>query len=337
MQDTWHVSLTRLLLFWLTLLITPTGHAGDWMQHRQDIMGTRLVIDIQAQNPEQGQACIRAAVAEMMRIDQGMSPWISDSEISRINRDASIQPVAISAELAMLLDKARTLSELSGGAFDITFSSIGHRYDYRRGLRPSEQNIQAALPAIDYRNVQVNKQQVSFSHPGTRIDLGGIAKGYAVDRAIETLLKCGIKNAYVSAGGDSRIAGDRAGRPWIIGIQHPRDDNKLVLRLPLSNSAISTSGDYERFFVVEGERVHHILDPGTGRPADASMGATVIGPDATTTDALSTGLFVLGHEKGLQLIEKMAQYEAIIIDAQGRVGYSSGLQSIGMHQADDKN
>jgi thiamine biosynthesis lipoprotein len=159
-----------------------------------------------------------------------------------------------------------------------------------------------------------------------RIDLGGIAKGYAVDRAIDITRDCGIERAMISAGGDSRIIGDRGGRPWMIGIRHPRDSSGIALRLPLSDSAISTSGDYERFFIADGKRVHHIIDPDTGRSAGASWSATVIGPDALTTDALSTTIFILGAADGLALIESLDGFDAIVIDSGGKVHYSSGFQ-----------
>ena len=187
-------------------------------------------------------------------------------------------------------------------------------------------DARAALPRIDYRKLMLQNQTVKFALPGMRIDLGGIAKGHAVDRAIEIARQCGIPHAVISAGGDSRILGDKQGRPRIFGIQHPRRTDELVLRLPLSNTAISTSGDYERFFIADDERIHHIINPQTGRSAKTSWSATVIGPDATTTDALSTTVFILGPQKGLQLIESLPGIDAIIIDSNAQIHYSSGLQ-----------
>ena len=159
------------------------------------------------------------------------------------------------------------------------------------------------------------------------IDLGGIAKGYAVDRAIHILQKCGIQQALVSAGGDSKILGDKQGRPWMIGIQHPRKKQAVALSIPLTDTAISTSGDYERFFLSNDERIHHIINPQTGKSAKQSWSATVIGPDAITTDALSTTIFILGAEKGLKLINSLDNIDAIIIDSSGVVHYSSGLEN----------
>jgi thiamine biosynthesis lipoprotein len=157
------------------------------------------------------------------------------------------------------------------------------------------------------------------------VDLGGIAKGHAVDRCIAILVQAGITDASVAAGGDSRIVGDRNGHPWTVGIRHPRRENEMSAVLPLVDTAISTSGDYERFFERDGIRYHHILDPQTGRSAAGAWSVTILGPDATTTDALSTSVFVLGVERGLSLIDRLPGVDAIVIDPQGQLRYSEGL------------
>jgi len=262
----------------------------------------------------------------MDRIDALMSTYRDDSELSYINRNASIEAVAISDELLYLLRRSIYFSEISTGAFDITYASIGYAYDYRKQQKPSDQLVTEKLPAIDYRHIELQDRKVRFNNSAVRIDLGGIAKGYAVDRAIDILQHCGITRAMVSAGGDSRIIGDREGQPWVIGIQHPRDPQGIALRLPLSDSAISTSGDYERFYIENGERIHHIINPLTGRSAKGIWSATVTGSDAMTTDALSTTIFILGVVEGLALIENLDGIDAIIIDNNGKVHYSSGFQ-----------
>jgi thiamine biosynthesis lipoprotein len=184
-----------------------------------------------------------------------------------------------------------------------------------------------ALEAVDYRNLHVDLETntVRFAKEGMRIDLGGIAKGYAVDRSIEHLRRLGIEHAMVNAGGDTRLLGDRRGKPWIVGIRDPRNDGRFVTRLPLEGEAISTSGDYERYFEEDGVRYHHILVPGTGRSASGVRSATVIGADATLTDGLSTTVFVLGVERGMRLIASLPGVEAVVVDEQGRIYYSDGL------------
>ncbi|MEW8586050.1 MAG: FAD:protein FMN transferase, partial [Candidatus Thiodiazotropha sp.] len=230
-----------------------------------------------------------------------------------------------------LIETSLEYSELTDGAFDITFASIGHRYDYRKGIRPTDSLIDRTLPLIDYRNIHLDKDKstVFFEKKGVRIDLGGIAKGYAVDRGIELLQQQGIVHALISAGGDSRLLGDHRGRPWHIGVQAPRDKDRMAAMLPLVDSAISTSGDYERFFERDGVRYHHIISPKTGRSADTLQSVTIIGPNATRTDALSTSVFVLGVEKGMALINRLEDVDGVIIDGDGEMITSQGFAGDG--------
>ena len=181
---------------------------------------------------------------------------------------------------------------------------------------------------IDYRYLILDEERstVFFTKLGVKIDLGGIAKGHAVDQAIQHLHRLGIKHALVSAGGDTRVSGDRLGRPWQIGIRDPRKSEEVIITLPFQNTALSTSGDYEKYFVEEGITYHHILHPETGKSAHEIRSASVLGKDATTTDALSTSVFVLGIEKGLQLLNNLAGFEGILIDHDGNLHYSEGLK-----------
>ncbi len=308
----------------LALAATPAG--AEWYQQQRELMGTRVEVELWHESAGSAARCAGLAFDEIGRIESVMSTYLGGSEITFINNNAAIAPVEISAEMGYLLRESLRFSELTGGAFDITYASVGHAYDYRARQKPDDRAIAHGLAAIDYRHVELADGKVRFRHGGVRIDLGGIAKGYAVDRAAAVLRDCGVVDAMVSAGGDSRILGDRRGRAWVIGIRHPRDPDGIALRLPLANSAISTSGDYERFFLDAGERVHHIINPGTGRSATRSWSATVTGPDAVTTDALSTSIFVLGAADGLALIERLDGIDAIIIDNHGKLHYSSGFE-----------
>ena len=319
--------LTGLLFSSLMSLAVSLPLQADWLRRSENIMGTRVSVELWDDASGRAADCARRVFDEMRRIDALMSPFRTDSEVAAINRDAAIEAVAISPELYDLIERSLEFSRLSDGAFDISFASVGYRYDYRRGIRPDDDSIHRMIDNIDYRQIRLENGRIRFGKPGMRIDLGGIAKGHAVDRSIELLRDCGIEHALVSAGGDSRLLGDRNGRPWMIGIRHPRRDDAVALRLPLENSAISTSGDYERFFISNGERVHHIINPRTGKSAGNSWSSTVIGPDATTTDALSTTLFILGAERGLKLIDQLDGLDAIIIDATGQIHYSSGLMA----------
>ncbi|KZZ52035.1 hypothetical protein A3760_18545 [Oleiphilus sp. HI0122] len=183
---------------------------------------------------------------------------------------------------------------------------------------------------MDYRKITLDElsKTVSLQSKTMRLDLGGIAKGYSVDRAVEILKQAGVKNARVSAGGDMRLLGDKRGKPWVVGIRDPRVKSDNAVVLPLENVAISTSGDYERFFVnEEGTRVHHILSPKTGKPAKGIQSVTILGEHATQTDALSTAVFILGLDKGLALINSMPGIDVIILDEHRRMHYSSDLTS----------
>ena len=300
---------------------------AQWYEATQAIMGTRVHAEIWAADDAGGTALLDMVMAEMRRVDAAFSPYRESSELSRLNREAPAGWVSVSAELFELLDQSRRVSELTSGAFDVTYASIGRYYDYREGRLPPDEVRDAAVAAIDYHHIELDRagRRVRYSRPEVYVDLGGIAKGHAVDRAVALLQARGVTQASVSAGGDSRILGDRRGEPWNVGIRDPRRDGVMAVVLPLLDTAVSTSGDYERFFEADGVRYHHILDPAMGDSARDSWSVTILGPEATLTDALSTSVFVLGPEKGLALIDRLPGIDAIIIDSAGQLRYSADL------------
>lgn len=313
------------------LLLLATSVQAKWYGDTQDVMGTRVSVTFWLEDEAKAAEALVAVMAEMHRIDQHFSPYIASSELSRANQQAVLataeKPLAISAELTRLIDKSLYYSQLTDGAFDITFASLARYYDYRKKLTPSEAQRAALLPAINYRLIHLDKQHRTlwFEHPQLYIDLGGIAKGYAVDRGIDILRGYGIAHASLSAGGDSRVLGDKRGRPWLVGIKNPRAD-AVAISLPLDNVSVSTSGDYERYFIADnGERVHHIINPRTGKSTSGVNSVTIIGPLGFDTDPLSTSVFVMGPEKGLALINQLPGFDAVIITSQGKVLYSQGL------------
>lgn len=320
------VVLRRFLIFAGCLLWSVVATA-EWYTNEQAIMGTVVRTELWSDDPLTAAEAIRLVNEEMHRIDRSMSTYKPDSEISRINRDAAKNPVTISAELLDIIARGIEMSRLTHGAFDITYASVGQLYDYRAGVRPDEKQIAATLPAISYRFVELDlvERTVFFARQGVRIDLGGIAKGYAVERGAGILRAQGIAHGLVSAGGDSRVLGDRRGAPWIVGVRDPRNSDRVVARLPLIDEAISTSGDYERFFEEDGVRYHHIISPATGHSASEVRSVTIIGPDATMTDGLATSVFVMGVDNGLQLIDSLDDFEAVIVDKHGRLHRSGGF------------
>jgi FAD:protein FMN transferase len=307
--------------------LAATAAPAAWIGESIDLMGTEVSVELWHDDEAAGRRLVEDVLEEYRRIDRSMSTYRPDSEISQINAQAADRALAVGDELLGLIARSLELSAASGGAFDITYESVGYLYDFRARRRPSDADVTARLAAVDYRHVEVDSESstIRFLRPGVRVNLGGIAKGYAVERAATMLREQGVRHALLNAGGDTRVVGDRRGEPWIVGIRHPRAADGVVTRLPLVDEAISTSGDYERFFEENGRRYHHILNPATGQPTEGILSVTVIGPDATITDGLSTTLFVLGAEAGIALIEDFAGYEAVVVDASGRLTYSSGL------------
>jgi thiamine biosynthesis lipoprotein len=318
--------ISHIKLILLLLLFMQSASAG-WLREEADIMGTRITVELFHAHPDLARHAIDGVLSEMRRIDAGMSPYIKTSELARLNESAQQQAFATSDELFSLIQRSLDFSELTDGAFDITFASVGFLYDYRNRTRPDDGQREKAAALINYRKLVFDHDSstIAFSNPGMRIDLGGIAKGHAVDRCIGLLQQLGVKQALVTAGGDSRMIGNRWGRPWSIGVRDPRNEDKLAAVIPLQDVAVSTSGDYQRYFEEDGIRYHHIINPRSGDSARALQSVTIIGPDATTTDALSTSVFVMGLESGLELINRMSDIDAILVDQKGRLHYSDNL------------
>ena len=292
-------------------------------------MGTQITVELWADDKGAGDRAIDAVLGEMRHVDETMSTYKPTSEVSLVNAHAASRPMHITHELFNLLNAAKGYSVLTHGAFDITYASVGYLYDFRKHVRPDEAQIHRALPAVNYEHILLDTkaQTVQFSEKGVRIDLGGIAKGYAVDRGIDALKARRIERAYVSAGGDSRIIGDRFGKPWMVGIRDPRKAaGEVITRIPLVDAAISTSGDYERFFEEDGVRYHHIIDPRTGHSASKVRSATIIGPFAMRTDGLSKTAFVLGPDEAMKIYNRIEDIDAIIVKLDGTVIYSKGLE-----------
>jgi thiamine biosynthesis lipoprotein len=314
----------------LLLVVLAVPARAEWVRRVTDgIMGTRITVELWSDDRAQADRGIEAVLQEMRHIDETMSTYKPTSEVSLVNAKAADGPMRITKELFDLLVTAREYSVLTDGAFDITYASVGYLYDFRKHVRPAEAQIERALPGVNYRHVLLDpvQQTVQFSQKGVRIDLGGIAKGYSVDRGIEALKSLGFTRAYVSAGGDSRIIGDRFGKPWMVGIRDPRKEaGEVITRIPLVNAAISTSGDYERFFEEDGVRYHHIIDPRTGHSASKVRSATIIGPAAIRTDGLSKTAFVLGPEKAMEIYNRIDDIDAIIVKLDGTVIHSKGLE-----------
>jgi thiamine biosynthesis lipoprotein len=303
--------------------------AGRWFGRDEAIMGTAVHVELWNDDAALAQRAIDAVMAEMHRIDRLMSPYKTDSELSLINRGAGARPVAICDELFGLIERSLHFSRLSDGAFDITYAAVGRLYDYRQGIAPDAAALQRAKAAVGWQHLVLDAQArtVAFAHDGMRIDLGGFAKGHVVDTSIAILRRMGIQHAVVAAGGDSHVLGDRHGRPWSIAVRDPRDAQRIVAVLPLQDTSISTSGDYERFFERDGVRHHHLIDPKTGTSPSAVHSVTILAADGLTSEALSKCVFVMGLARGMRLVESQRGVDAVVVDEAGALHFSSGLAS----------
>jgi len=328
------LALTISVLFFGGLLVSLPAYGeqtpGYLVSENRALMGTEVIIKAVGENRAEMERAVQDAFEEISRLERMMSNFIPTSELSRINQQAGKAPVPVSRELFSVIQKSLYFSGLTEGTFDISFASVGKLWDFRAGILPSPEAIAKQLPFVDYRKIRLNEKDSSvyLPYPEMEIGLGGIGKGYAVDRAMDVLTKHGIQDAVVMAGGDMMVKGKKGKDLWRVGLRDPDDKNKILAVLPLEDQAVSTSGDYERFFIKDGVRYHHIIDTKTGYPARLCRSVTLLAKDATTTDGLTKGVFIMGPERGMALVERLEGVEAIIIDAQGKMHLSSGLASL---------
>ncbi len=310
----------------LLLLQAPTEHR-IW---KGQAMGSSL--EIQASGPDAAllDRAVAAAREEIARLERMMTDWKDAGPLMEINRQAGLRPVEVPRELFFILRKSIQISELTEGAFDVTFAGAGKlwRWWEKDPPLPSAEEVRAALAKVGWRHLLLDEKQGTayLDVPGARIGLGAVGPGYAGDLAVRKMRELGVSGALVNLSGDVMAAGTCGGRPWEVSIRHPRRPGEAFAVLPVSNRAVSTSGDYERFFVKDGKRYGHIIDPRTGYPAGGCQSATVTAPTLAFADALATAVFVLGPAKGMELVERLPEVEALIVAADGTVTASSGLE-----------
>ena len=293
-------------------------------------MGTVVEITAVAPNDTLAQATLTAGFQEIRRLENLLSTWIQTSELSRVNQAAGQEPVGVSAEIFSLLTRALEIADDTEGGFNIAIGPAVRLWNIPESSRiPSAMELEIAAQYVDYRHIHLDttRRTVFLEKLGMRIDVGGIGKGFAAEKAAVVMREVGAIGGLVAVAGDFRVFGKRAdGTAWPIGIQHPRQNGKILATLDSTDEAISTSGDYERFFLKDGVRYHHILDPGTLQPARLCQSVTIVAPNATSADALATGVFVMGPVKGMALIERLG-FGAVIVDAQGGISVSSTLRN----------
>jgi len=295
-------------------------------------MGSELRLTVWTQNDAAALSACDAVFAEFDRLEALMSVWREGSDVQRINQAAGDRAVAVSPEVREVLHAARRASDWTDGKFDVTFGALSDvwRFDHDQDNRlPTQAEIRARLPLVNYRAVVIDDRAgtVMLERRGMRLHLGGIGKGYAVDRGAAILRAAGLPNFMIQSGGDLYVAGRRDDRPWRVSIRDPRGPpEQFFAVLDLEDGTFSTSGDYERFFMKDGRRYHHLLDPDVGEPAEGSRSVTIVANTATVADGLSTGVFILGPEKGMALIERLPDVEGVIVSAKNEVLVSSGLK-----------
>jgi FAD:protein FMN transferase len=294
-------------------------------------MGSALRLTAWTSDQPGAQAAFDEVFAEFARLEKLMSTWIADSDVQRVNQAAGLRRVQVSADVRDVLKAARQISEWTGGKFDVTFGALSGlwKFDHDQdNVAPDLHEVRRRLPLIDYRAIQIDDAAgtVFLARKGMFVHLGGIGKGFAIDRSVNILRRRGFRDFMIQSGGDVYVSGLKAGRPWRLGIQDPRGPaNQSFAELDLSDGTFSTSGDYERFFIKDGRRYHHILDPATGEPARGSRSVTIVANLATIADGLSTGVFILGPEAGMALIERLPDVEGVIVSDKNDVIISSGL------------
>ncbi len=299
---------------------------GQILAVQRPLMGTVWNIEVVDQGrPDQARAAVEKAYAELERIDALMSEWKPDSPISQVNDAAGKHPVEVPAELRELLERSIRFSAITEGTFDITWRGMGNIWHFDDAFQPpSKAMVEAARRKVNYRAIRIAGNRV-FLPAGMSIGLGGIAKGYAVDRAAQALTNAGFPNSLVDGGGDVLLSGTRLGEPWRIGIQDPRQPRGSVLgTMRLSNCALVTSGDYERFRIVDGVRYHHIIDPGTGYPATASISVSVVSQSAEQGVVLAKGVFILGPDRGIALARREG-VDVLLIDPEQKRHFTPGF------------
>lgn len=318
------------------LLYRPSeqdSRATSLLEINRFLMGTSWTIKVPVSGKESGKGpleVIDSAFQELARIEELMSEWRPETPLSRINRESGIKPVEVPVELKEIIERGIEYGRLSDGAFDITWLGMGGLWHFGDDFRiPESHEVSEALARVDFRKIEVEGNQVFLPEKGMAIGLGGIAKGYAIDRAAKIMRDAGIRDFLIDGGGDILVEGRVGDRAWRVGVRNPRGGTgDLITKISVPGGAVVTSGDYERFKMVNGRRFHHIIDPRTGWPADQCRSVTLYSSSAERADVLATAVFILGVKKGSALVQKFADAEAMIVDSNGEIIMTEGFKKL---------
>jgi thiamine biosynthesis lipoprotein len=298
----------------------------------QKLMGNRFEITVEAKTATETDFFLKKAVEEISRIEALLSTYQETSETNLINKNAGLKPVKVSDEVFSLIKRSKKISEITDGTFDITYGSIDQRFwnfDTEMTELPDEVLARKSIALIDYRNIILNTEEktVFLKNKGMRIGFGGIGKGYAAEKTKNLLKNLGVKAGIINASGDLSCWGiPENGKPWTIGIAHPDFAELPFSTLEVTDLSVATSGNYEKFVMIDGKRYSHTINPKTGFPVHEIKSVTVISPNAEISDALATPITILGTEKGLALINQLKDIECIIIDDDNKFYYSEKIK-----------
>ncbi len=315
-------------LFFLSLVFVSFGQITH--KRKLSMLGSPFEMTVVAKDTVQGNEYIDLAIAEVKRIEYLISDWIPSSQISHVNQNAGIKPIKVDKEVFDLVVRAIKVSQITSGAFDISYASMDKiwKFDGSMKTMPTEEAIKKSISKIGYKNIILDpkEQTIFLKNEGMKLGLGGIGQGYIADKVKELLFSNGCASGIVNVSGDINAWGKQPnGKPWTVGIVNPLNKNKIFATFPLENSAVETSGSYEKFVVFNGIRYSHIIDPRTGYPAKGMVSVSVFAKQTEIADALATGIFVLGVEVGIDLVNQLKGIECIIVDDKGKIHSSKGI------------
>ena len=319
-------NITLLLLF-----LSLSTFAQENFKRTLILMGSRFDITVVASNEKEGNEYLDSAIFEITRIEKLISSWDLNSETSLINKHSGIKPIKVDKELFDLIERSIAISKLTNGAFDISYASMDRIWNYDGSMRkmPSEEEISNSIKKVGYQNISIDKeaQTVFLKLKGMKIGFGAIGKGYAADKAKALLIEKGVKAGIINASGDLNAWGKQAdGSDWMVAITNPLNKNKVFSWLPINDSAIVTSGNYEKFISFDGIRYSHIIDPRTGYPSTGIISTSIMTSNAELADAISTSVFVMGVETGLDFINQLKGVDCIIIDEENKIHISNNIK-----------
>lgn len=324
-----------MLLFFSCFLVLGSNPSRQMVAVKRSLtlMGSPFEITVVTPNEDIGYVNIQEAVDEIRRIEHMISSWDPESETSLINQNAGVQPVRVSPELFHLLERCIQISEITEGAFDITYAALDHvwRYDGSMETLPTPEKIRSSVSRVGYQKIKLNRDEYTVYLPekGMKIGFGAIGKGYAADRAKELLLSKQVNSGFINAAGDVTAWGNRAnGEKWLLGVANPLGKNRMFTWVPLIESSASISGKLDKYTTLNDKRYSHLLNPDSGYPVTEMIQVIVFGKNAELCDALATAIHILGKDKGLSLIDQLGDTEVIIIDNFGELTSSEGLKML---------